>query len=300
MIKNVAYKKLGEILLLKDKNLYYKLTVIFGLFFPVPIAGFLIFGFKYIQVLKDQALPLFFIAALSVALWGHIILRNIFKKVIIISHDITKKIVQEIGESQIQPIQDELDNIIVSFDTIEKRFDLIKKRLGKKTSEISLLKELSDLCYVTFDAEEILYIMLERALKLVNADVGSVLLLEKPYRKSFIVQSTIGLGDLLSVGERIDFSTSIAKYAVINKSPVIVENIEKDNRFARTNRPTYATKSFICMPIKTMKDIIGVITVSRKDDNTLFSNDDVNILSPLVSTAAFTYENVRDSVTSFL
>lgn len=293
MIKNVAYKKLGEILLLKDKNLYYKLTVIFGLFFPVPIAGFLIFGFKYIQVLKDQALPLFFIAALSVALWGHIILRNIFKKVIIISHDITKKIVQEIGESQIQPIQDELDNIIVSFDTIEKRFDLIKKRLGKRTSEISLLKELSDLCYVTFDAEEILYIMLERALKLVNADVGSVLLLEKPYRKSFIVQSTIGLGDLLSVGERIDFSTSIAKYAVINKSPVIVENIEKDNRFARTNRPTYATKSFICMPIKTMKDIIGVITVSRKDDNTLFSNDDVNILSPLVSTAAFTYENVR-------
>ncbi len=284
---------MGEILLLKDKNLYYKLTVIFGLFFPVPIAGFLIFGFKYIQVLKDQTVPLFFIAALSVALWGHIILRNIFKKVIIISHDITKKIVQEIGESQIQPIQDELDNIIVLFDTIEKRFDLIKKRLGKKTSEISLLKELSDLCYVTFDAEEILYIMLERALKLVNADVGSVLLLEKPYRKSFIVQSTIGLGDLLSVGERIDFSTSIAKYAVINKSPVIVENIEKDNRFARTNRPTYATKSFICMPIKTMKDIIGVITVSRKDDNTLFSNDDVNILSHLVSTAAFTYENVR-------
>jgi len=156
-----------------------------------------------------------------------------------------------------------------------------------------MLKELSDLCYVTFDAEEILYIMLERALKLVNADVGSVLLLEKPYKKSFIVQSTIGLSDVLSVGERIDFSTSIAKYAVINKSPVIVENIEKDNRFARTNRPTYATKSFICMPIKTMKDIIGVITVSRKDDNTLFSNDDVDILSPLVSTAAFTYENIR-------
>ncbi len=293
MIKNVAHERLGEILLLKDKNLYYKLTVIFGLFFPVPIAGFLIFGFKYIQVLKDQAVPLFFIAALSVALWGHIILRNIFKKVITISHDITKKIIQEIGESQIQPIQDELDNIIVSFDTIEKRFDLIKKKLGRKTSEISMLKELSDLCYVTFDAEEILYIMLERALKLVNADVGSVLLLEKPYRKSFIVQSTIGLGDVLSVGERIDFSTSIAKYAVINKSPVIVENIEKDNRFARTNRPTYATKSFICMPIKTMKDIIGVITVSRKDDNTLFSNDDVDILFPLVSTAAFTYENLR-------
>jgi|GEM_PF-4303981 len=132
MIKNVAYERLGEILLLKDKNLYYKLTIIFGLFFPVPIAGFLIFGFKYIQVLKDQAVPLFFIAALSVALWGHIILRNIFKKVITISHDITKKIIQEIGESQIQPIQDELDNIIVSFDTIEKRFDLIKKSLAEK------------------------------------------------------------------------------------------------------------------------------------------------------------------------
>jgi len=293
MDKCIPQYKFSDVLLLKDKNLYYKLTVIFGLFFPVPIAGFLIFGFKYSQVLRDQAVPLFFIAALCVALWGHVILRNIFNKVVSLSHDLSKKITHVVDDSQFQPIQDELENIVASFNIIEKKFDLIQKKLGKKSSDISMLKELSDLCYVTFDPEEILYIMLERALKLVNADVGSVLLLEKPHKKSFIVQSTIGLGGKLNVGERIDFSTSIAKYAVINKSPVIVENIEKDNRFARTNRPTYATKSFICMPIKTIKDIIGVITVSRRDDVTPFSKEDVDILTPLVSTAAFTYENLR-------
>ena len=45
-------------------------------------------------------------------------------------------------------------------------------QLEKKASEISILKELSELCYVTFDPEEILYVTLERALMLTRSDLG--------------------------------------------------------------------------------------------------------------------------------
>ena len=163
----------------------------------------------------------------------------------------------------------------------------------KKALEISTLKELSDLCYMTFDTDELLYITLERALKLVKADIGSVLILEQPKRKKFVVQAHIGIGDDVRVGSTVDFDTSIAKYAVINKSPLLVDDIEKDSRFGRANSPIYATKSFICMPLKTMGDIIGVITVSRRNDDTVFSQDDVEVLTPLLSNAAFTFENIR-------
>jgi class 3 adenylate cyclase len=47
------------------------------------------------------------------------------------------------------------------------------------------------------------------------------------------------------------------------------------------------------MPIKTIKDVIGVLTISRKDENTVFSQAEVEALTPLLSSAAFTYENIR-------
>jgi class 3 adenylate cyclase/putative methionine-R-sulfoxide reductase with GAF domain len=47
------------------------------------------------------------------------------------------------------------------------------------------------------------------------------------------------------------------------------------------------------MPIKTSKEIIGVLTLSRKDDKRIYSHEDVEALTPLLSNAAFTYENLR-------
>ncbi len=276
---------------LRNKNLYYKLQIIFGFLFPIPVAAILFLIIKY-NIFRDNTFQLVLLAVLVCSLYGYGILRNIFYKIVRISEDISKNMITDAADAQCQD-GDELNNIAHSFRIIANQFKDTCGKLEKKGAEISTLKELSDLCYVTFDTEELLYITLERALKLVNADVGSVLMLERPHRKNFIVQSTIGLGSTLAAGEKIDFSTSIAKYAVINKSPIVVEDIEKDNRFARSNRSNYATKSFICMPIKTIKDIIGVMTISRRDNATPFNQEDTEVLTPLLSTAAFTYENLR-------
>lgn len=126
-----------------------------------------------------------------------------------------------------------------------------------------------------------------------NADVGSVLILKKPNQDYFIVEANIGLDDFGKKGMLVKFDESIAKYAVINKSPLLVEDIEKDGRFGRTPRPHYSTKSFICMPLKTSNDVIGVITISRKRSEKIFSQEDINTLTPLLSNAAFTYDNLH-------
>ncbi|OPY75393.1 MAG: Adenylate cyclase 1 [Syntrophorhabdus sp. PtaU1.Bin058] len=290
-VKTTFENKWVNEIMLRDKDLYYKLQIIFGFFFPIPVAAILFLIIKY-NIFRDNTFQLVLLAVLVCSLYGFGILRNIFYKIIKISEDISKNVMPDVADAGYQG-GDELNNIAHSFRIMAGQFKDTCNKLEKKGTEISTLKELSDLCYVTFDTEELLYVTLERALKLVNADVGSVLLLERPLRKNFIVQSTIGLGSDLASGEKIDFSTSIAKYAVINKSPIVVEDIEKDNRFARSNRSKYATKSFICMPIKTIKDIIGVMTISRRDDSTPFNQQDTEVLTPLLSTAAFTFENLR-------
>ena len=277
---------------MKNRNLYYKLNIIFGLFFLFPVLGFLYFIYSH-NMLADQYVPLYLIGVLVFSLLGFVVLRNLFDKIAEISDTIAQDVVTEVTGDALQTGKDELQNIVESFVTLQKQFGSTFTQLEKKASEISILKELSELCYVTFDPEEILYVTLERSLMLTGSDLGSVLTLEKKGRKHFVVKASVGLGEHVKRGDRIDFETSIAKYAVINKSPLVVKNVEKDRRFGRSNLPHYGTKSFVCMPIKTSKDIIGVLTLSRKDDSRVYSQEDVEALTPLLSNAAFTYENLR-------
>jgi class 3 adenylate cyclase/GAF domain-containing protein len=277
---------------LKKKNLYTKLNLIFGLFFFFPVLGFIFFSIKY-DMLKDKYVPLFFLGILVFSFVGFTILKNLFDKIARISEQMSADYLDELPDDQLSAGTDELQNIVHSFTAIESRFSTTFNELEKKASEISILKDLSELCYVTFDSEEILHITLERALMLTNSDLGSILMLKKTDPKSFVVKATVGLGKFVKAGDHIDFETSIAKYAVINKSPLVVEDIETDNRFGRANLAHYGTKSFVCMPIKTSKDIFGVLTISSRNFDRIYSKDDVEVLTPLLSNAAFTYENLR-------
>lgn len=289
-------KQMGWIkdLSLGNKNLYYKLTVAFGLFFLLPSLGFLYFFLNY-NLRGSVYILLFFITFLVSSLLGLIILRKEFERIQHISTDISKVVKNDTSLIPQSNDHDELNNIIRSFYAVEGRFRETYEHLVEKVSEVSVLKELSDLCYITSNPDELLYVTLERALKLMKSDIGSVLVIEEDSRhdKSFIVKATIGLGDKVKVGDRIDYETSIAKYAVINKSPLVVGDVESDDRFGRLNRPQYGSKSFISMPIKAMRDIIGVLNISKRNDDSPFSTEDIDVLTPLLSNAAFTYENIR-------
>jgi len=276
----------------ENQGLHQKLSVIFGLFFLVPVAGFMYFAVKY-DILSDQHIPLYFIALLIFSFFGFIMLRKLFDEVIRISKTISQTIAEEFSPSRALPPEDELKSIVHSFQTIERELRDSFRHLEKKTSDISTLRELSDLCFMTFNKEDLLYITLERALRLTNADIGSVMILEKPKRDTFVIKASIGLGDIAQTGVRIGFADSIAKHAVINKAPLMVDDIETDMRFGRQSRPQYAKKSFICMPLKTINDVIGVLTLSRRKTEAPFTQEDVDILVPLLSNAAFTFDNLR-------
>ena len=277
---------------IESKGLYYKLTVVFSLFFLVPVFGFLYFAIKY-NILQDQHIPLFFIALLIMSYFGFLILRKVFDRIASISRNISGAITEDFKSAHVATARDELQSIANSCQTLEYELRESFKSLEKKTAEIYTLKELSELCYITFNPEDLLHITLDRALRLTEADIGSVLILDKQKRDTFIMEASIGQGDAVKKGDRIDYANSIAKYAVINKAPLLVENIEDDIRFGRSSRLQYATKSFICMPLKTINEVIGVLTVSRRKVDLPFTQKEVDVLTPLLSNASFTYDNLR-------
>jgi class 3 adenylate cyclase/putative methionine-R-sulfoxide reductase with GAF domain len=287
-IKKIIIPRLSP----REKSLYQRLTFIFGLFFLIPTFGLLYFLFTY-DLLTDQYVPYFFVIFLTCSLAGFVTLRMVFEKISKLSNNLTQALEKDFASNGVHKGSDEVDNISKSVALFEKRLKNTFSQLERKVFDISILKELSDLCYVTFDPEELLYITLERGLKITHADIGSILILENHPERHFVIKASIGHEEDLNFGDTIDFHSSVAKYAVINKSPFVVEDIEKDSRLGRLNKKQYATKSFVCMPIKTIRDIIGVMTISRKKNPSIFTSEDVEALIPLVSNAAFTYENLR-------
>lgn len=277
---------------MNNKSLYYKLNIIFILLFLFPCYGFLYLVYKN-NLLHDNYIKFFLLICLVYIFVGFTMLRRLFDQIIKISRNIKETIAKDLSPGVVDENQNELQQIIQSFNAVEGKLHLNSVQLAKKSSEVSILKELSDLCYGTRDPLEILHVTLERAMLLTGADIGSIMILGKSLPKHFTVMASIGLGDHIRIDDKIDFETSIAKYAVINKTPLIIEDIEKERRFGRANRIHYGTKSFVVMPIKTIKEVIGVLTISCKDDAKIFSEMDIESLSPLLSNAAFTFENIR-------
>ncbi|MFZ3115526.1 MAG: GAF domain-containing protein [Syntrophales bacterium] len=291
MKRKMNWRKISDNLSMENKGLHHSLSVAFAFFFLFPLLGFAYFILKY-DLLQDNLIPFVALALLISALAGYNIIRKIFDDIRTTSQGMEKTIAQDLKD--VVPVSNlsETQGIIQSFRTLEKELLGSFRKLDRRVSQISILKELSDLCYVTFDTEDLFYVTLERAMKLADADIGSVLILEQPKRESFIMQANIGHEGRLSKGDRIAFADSIAKYAVINKSPLLVDDIETDFRFARSNRAQYGARAFLCMPLKGIKEVIGVLNLSRRESSLPFTQDDIAVLSPLLSSAAFTYDNL--------
>ncbi len=274
---------------LRNRTLHHKLTIVFGLFFFIPTMGLIYFGIHY-DILTNRHLPTFFMVFLGFSLAGLGLLRNVFNDITRFSNDLALRVKTESGELGVNG--DELRQLKDSFGLFDRRLAEIEGRLLRKTEEIRMLRSLVDLCYVTADPDEILHVALERALAMTDSDVGAILLLDDSNPRAFVVRAAIGLEPRIRKNDRIEFESSIAKYAVLNKSALVVEDVEQDSRFGRANRPEYDTKSFVCLPIKTSREIIGVLTISSRSSEKIYRNEDIEAVEPLISNAAFTYENL--------
>lgn len=105
---------------LKGKNLHYKLTIIFSLFFLFPVLGFLVFGIKY-NLMNDQYILLFFLGVLVFSLLGYTMLRKLFEDIVGISKDISQKNAEQFG-GNLQTDTDEIHSLVQSFGAIEDQF----------------------------------------------------------------------------------------------------------------------------------------------------------------------------------
>ena len=142
--------------------------------------------------------------------------------------------------------------------------------------------------------EKLIDFVIDKTAKILEADKCSLIFFDANTQE-LAIKGSIGVDNQFIVENKYNAENSITGFVVDKGIPVLVEDIETDERFSRQNRPTYKSKSFISIPIKLGDEILGVINVADKKsgDSDIFSEIDLKALIMIVRQVAIAIENAK-------
>jgi hypothetical protein len=90
------------------------------------------------------------------------------------------------------------------------------------------------------------------------------------------VKSARGLEDDVVKRTRIKLGDEIAGWVALEGKPLMIDDIERDARFARKSTTQYNSKSLMSLPLKMDGQVIGVINLNNKRSSEPFTREDLD------------------------
>lgn len=175
------------------------------------------------------------------------------------------------------------DLILDRLATSLQQFKMEESRRRERDYSTKLVSMISALSMM--DSQQELYRnMLEMSTELCGAESGSLMLLDES-AATLSITAAKGMSVPVAQGVAVAVGDGIAGRVVQGGQPFMVNDIEKDERVAARNRPRFKTKSFICLPLKTDDQYIGVLNLADKQDGSSFTEADLHQLQSFVGHA---------------
>ncbi|MEW6570538.1 MAG: GAF domain-containing protein [Nitrospirota bacterium] len=153
-----------------------------------------------------------------------------------------------------------------------------------------ILREIPRLITETSNINALADLLLDRAIDFTNAEKGSLMLANE--KGELYILAAKGFNLHFVETYRTKIGEGIAGIVAQNKLPVLVEDIDKDERFKDKKRDHYKTKAFISCPLVSREKVIGVININDKKDGTAFTGDELDLLIAVADQAAIAVENM--------
>lgn len=176
---------------------------------------------------------------------------------------------------------------------IQNMRSIIESR--RKAEQFKTLLEIGGIINSTLDAKAVRKKAIEAATKLMNTEVGSLLLVDEKTNELYF---EVALGDK---GEkvkeiRLKMGQGIAGWVAQTGQPVIVQDAQKDPRFFREadKKSQFVTKNMICVPVKLKGGkVIGVLQAINKLNDEKYTEEDLELFEALANQVAIAIENAR-------
>lgn len=163
----------------------------------------------------------------------------------------------------------------------------------KRLEQLNTLTELSALINSTLDTGEIRERAIVAAIRLLDAEAGSLILIDQDSGDMFFEVAIGDKGDKVKE-VRLKKGEGIAGWVAEKGEAIIIHDVQSDQRFFKTadKRSTFITRDMVCVPVKTKDKVIGVLeAINRK--NGIFDEEDKEALTSLANQVAIAIENAN-------
>lgn len=164
-----------------------------------------------------------------------------------------------------------------------------RKNHNLHEKKFSIVQEISSIIVLTDNINAIANLMVDMAINYTDAQRGSLMLADS--RGELSILAARGFEIQLATGYRIKVGEGVAGTVAKNLVPVLVQDIDNDERFNSCQRINYRTKSFISCPIISKSKLLGILNINDKRDNSSFTEDELSLATTIANQAAIALEN---------
>jgi diguanylate cyclase (GGDEF)-like protein len=157
----------------------------------------------------------------------------------------------------------------------------LNRKIARLASLVCLVDDLS----VEQNYRNLLQTVLDRSTELLLAAQGSIMLIEKE-TDLLLIEMSKGARKDQDQQVRVPKGIGIAGRVAASGEPLLVEDIEHDARIGRKNQERYKSASFVSVPLKIGRRVVGVMNFNDKRTGELFDDVDLRLAQTCASHAA--------------
>jgi len=190
----------------------------------------------------------------------------------------------------------------MSMKNMQKDTEDIKGQVAKKDrqiKELQLMHKISKEAAGVTKLDKTLQLIIEEACNAFEADIGSILLVDSESEK-LMIKAARGLDIESLKNVRVKVGERISGWVAEFKEPLLVVDVENDDRFIKRSNEKYFNKSLIAAPISCRDEFLGVININNKRSKEIFTEHDLDLLVAIAEQAgiiisnAGTYRQLQD------
>ncbi|MFZ5570409.1 MAG: sigma-54 interaction domain-containing protein [Thermodesulfobacteriota bacterium] len=147
------------------------------------------------------------------------------------------------------------------------------------------------------DLDRFLEFTIEKAIRIMRAKAGSLLLLDPKTRRLYFKVATGEKKEEIKQFE-IELGKGIAGQVAQTGNPLLIRDVSQDGRWNKeiSDSIGFRTHSIVCAPMKIGQEIIGVVEIIDKADGGQFQEIDLRILIEFADLAAQGIGNARQVI----
>ncbi|HPZ09327.1 MAG TPA: ATP-binding protein [Candidatus Eremiobacteraeota bacterium] len=161
----------------------------------------------------------------------------------------------------------------------------------KSSEELLALYEIAKAINSTLDISEVLELIMNMTIKYLNAEAGSIMLLNEKNELVIKVAHGLDMAKLKDVSVKIGESIS-GKVALTGEPLLLVGKVD-NGEFVNIVSRKEDIKSSLCVPLKVKSQLRGILNLRRASSAKDFTEDQLKFLAMIADEASIAIENAR-------